>query len=131
MAGAHSPSNAFAHLQHHQHNGLLGPSMQVRDPHISLMQPSASFASALWSPAPQPFPYITTLSSLQTVQFSDSAWMSCSFNHFDMTCVVLTVIYYGYSEPCVTVCKQGYAMFGACCLWPMPVFYTLRCLIDV
>lgn len=103
MAGAHSPSNAFAHLQHHQHNGLLGPSMQVRDPHISLMQPSASFASALWSPAPQPFPYITTLSSLQTVQFSDSAWMSCSFNHFDMTCIVLTVIYYGYSEPCATL----------------------------
>lgn len=103
MAGAHSPSNAFAHLQHHQHNGLLGPSMQVRDPHISLMQPSASFASALWSPAPQPFPYITTPSSLQTVQFSDSAWMSCSFNYFDMTCIVLTVIYYGYSEPCVTL----------------------------
>ncbi|XP_076585059.1 pleckstrin homology domain-containing family A member 7 isoform X5 [Chaetodon auriga] len=29
MAGVHSPSDAFAHLQHHQHNGLLGPSMQV------------------------------------------------------------------------------------------------------
>uniref|UniRef100_A0A3B3CR00 Pleckstrin homology domain containing, family A member 7b n=1 Tax=Oryzias melastigma TaxID=30732 RepID=A0A3B3CR00_ORYME len=29
LAGVHSPSNAFAHLQHHQHNGLLGHSMQV------------------------------------------------------------------------------------------------------
>uniref|UniRef100_A0A8P4KIU8 Pleckstrin homology domain-containing family A member 7 n=1 Tax=Dicentrarchus labrax TaxID=13489 RepID=A0A8P4KIU8_DICLA len=29
MAGVHSPGDAFAHLQHHQHNGLLGPSMQV------------------------------------------------------------------------------------------------------
>ncbi|XP_023187943.1 pleckstrin homology domain-containing family A member 7 isoform X4 [Xiphophorus maculatus] len=29
MAGVHSPCSAFAHLQHHQHNGLLGPSMQV------------------------------------------------------------------------------------------------------
>ncbi|KAM6950915.1 pleckstrin homology domain-containing family A member 7 isoform 4-T4 [Lycodopsis pacificus] len=29
MAGVHSPSDVFAHLQHHQHNGLLGPSMQV------------------------------------------------------------------------------------------------------
>uniref|UniRef100_A0A3Q1H1F3 Pleckstrin homology domain containing, family A member 7b n=1 Tax=Acanthochromis polyacanthus TaxID=80966 RepID=A0A3Q1H1F3_9TELE len=29
MAGVHSPSSAFAHLQNHQHNGLLGPSMQV------------------------------------------------------------------------------------------------------
>ncbi|TKS70204.1 Pleckstrin -like proteiny domain-containing family A member 7 [Collichthys lucidus] len=30
MAGVHSPGDAFAHLQHHQHNGLLGPSMQVK-----------------------------------------------------------------------------------------------------
>uniref|UniRef100_A0A3Q1EH29 Pleckstrin homology domain-containing family A member 7 n=1 Tax=Acanthochromis polyacanthus TaxID=80966 RepID=A0A3Q1EH29_9TELE len=30
MAGVHSPSSAFAHLQNHQHNGLLGPSMQVK-----------------------------------------------------------------------------------------------------
>ncbi|XP_072236742.1 pleckstrin homology domain-containing family A member 7 isoform X3 [Leuresthes tenuis] len=29
MAGVQSSSNAFAHLQHHQHNGLFGPSMQV------------------------------------------------------------------------------------------------------
>ncbi|XP_023261752.1 pleckstrin homology domain-containing family A member 7-like isoform X3 [Seriola lalandi dorsalis] len=29
MAGVHSPSYAFAHLQHHQHNGLLGSGMQV------------------------------------------------------------------------------------------------------
>ncbi|XP_019954314.2 pleckstrin homology domain-containing family A member 7 isoform X11 [Paralichthys olivaceus] len=29
MAGVHSPNYAFAHLQHHQHNGLLGPGMQV------------------------------------------------------------------------------------------------------
>ncbi|XP_026022984.1 pleckstrin homology domain-containing family A member 7 isoform X4 [Astatotilapia calliptera] len=36
MAGAHSPSNAFAHLQHHQHNGLLGPSMQADDTYIQL-----------------------------------------------------------------------------------------------
>lgn len=129
MAGAHSPSNAFAHLQHHQHNGLLGPSMQVRDPHISLMQPSASFASALWSPAPQPFPYITTLSSLQTVQFSDSAWMSCSFNHFDMTCIALTVIYYGYSEPCVTLfvnCDMPCLEHVAC----GPCLYFTLCVVS-
>ncbi|XP_069380665.1 pleckstrin homology domain-containing family A member 7 isoform X15 [Paralichthys olivaceus] len=30
MAGVHSPNYAFAHLQHHQHNGLLGPGMQVK-----------------------------------------------------------------------------------------------------
>lgn len=30
MAGVQSPSDAFTHLQHHQHNDLLGPSMQVR-----------------------------------------------------------------------------------------------------
>ncbi|XP_047436893.1 pleckstrin homology domain-containing family A member 7 isoform X5 [Mugil cephalus] len=36
MAGVHSPSNAFAHLQHHQHNGLLGPSMQADDTYIQL-----------------------------------------------------------------------------------------------
>ncbi|XP_071762512.1 pleckstrin homology domain-containing family A member 7 [Centroberyx gerrardi] len=36
MAGVHSPSDAFAHLQHHQHNGLLGPSMQADDTYIQL-----------------------------------------------------------------------------------------------
>ncbi|XP_061598736.1 pleckstrin homology domain-containing family A member 7 isoform X3 [Cololabis saira] len=36
MAGVHSPSNAFAHLQHPQHNGLLGPSMQADDTYIQL-----------------------------------------------------------------------------------------------
>ncbi|XP_041845593.1 pleckstrin homology domain-containing family A member 7 isoform X6 [Melanotaenia boesemani] len=36
MAGVQSPSNAFAHLQHHQHNGLLGPSMQADDTYIQL-----------------------------------------------------------------------------------------------
>ncbi|XP_037835957.1 pleckstrin homology domain-containing family A member 7 isoform X5 [Kryptolebias marmoratus] len=36
MAGVHSPSNAFTHLQHHQHNGLLGPSMQADDTYIQL-----------------------------------------------------------------------------------------------
>ncbi|KAM3877238.1 pleckstrin homology domain-containing family A member 7 [Diretmus argenteus] len=36
MAGVHSPSNVFAHLQHHQHNGLLGPSMQADDTYIQL-----------------------------------------------------------------------------------------------
>ncbi|KAK5874023.1 hypothetical protein PBY51_019009 [Eleginops maclovinus] len=35
MAGVHSPSDAFAHLQHH-HNGLLGPSMQADDTYIQL-----------------------------------------------------------------------------------------------
>lgn len=41
MAGVHSPSDAFAHLQHHQHNGLLGPSMQVRGPRTSLTSSAA------------------------------------------------------------------------------------------
>ncbi|XP_045888642.1 pleckstrin homology domain-containing family A member 7 isoform X5 [Micropterus dolomieu] len=36
MAGVHSPSDAFAHLQHYQHNGLLGPSMQADDTYIQL-----------------------------------------------------------------------------------------------
>ncbi|XP_026176172.1 pleckstrin homology domain-containing family A member 7 isoform X5 [Mastacembelus armatus] len=36
MAGVHSPSDAFAHLQHHQHNGLLGPSMQADDTYMQL-----------------------------------------------------------------------------------------------
>ncbi|XP_015231498.1 PREDICTED: pleckstrin homology domain-containing family A member 7 isoform X1 [Cyprinodon variegatus] len=36
LAGVHSPSNAFAHLQHHQHNGLLGPSLQADDTYIQL-----------------------------------------------------------------------------------------------
>ncbi|XP_030270740.1 pleckstrin homology domain-containing family A member 7 isoform X5 [Sparus aurata] len=36
MAGVHSPGDAFAHLQHHQHNGLLGPSMQADDTYIQL-----------------------------------------------------------------------------------------------
>nr|XP_015808599.2 pleckstrin homology domain-containing family A member 7 isoform X5 [Nothobranchius furzeri] len=36
MAGVHSPSNAFAHLQRHQHNGLLGHSMQADDTYIQL-----------------------------------------------------------------------------------------------
>ncbi|MEQ2289394.1 hypothetical protein AMECASPLE_032473, partial [Ameca splendens] len=36
MAGVHSPSSAFAHLQHHQHNGLLGPGMQADDTYIQL-----------------------------------------------------------------------------------------------
>ncbi|XP_061739553.1 pleckstrin homology domain-containing family A member 7 [Nerophis ophidion] len=31
MAGVQSPSDVFAHLQHQQHNGLLGPSMQADD----------------------------------------------------------------------------------------------------
>ncbi|KAL3065521.1 hypothetical protein OYC64_015650 [Pagothenia borchgrevinki] len=35
MASVHSPSDAFAHLQHH-HNGLLGPSMQADDTYIQL-----------------------------------------------------------------------------------------------
>uniref|UniRef100_A0A8C7XBD9 Pleckstrin homology domain containing, family A member 7b n=1 Tax=Oryzias sinensis TaxID=183150 RepID=A0A8C7XBD9_9TELE len=36
LAGVHSPSNAFAHLQHHQHTGLLGHSMQADDTYIQL-----------------------------------------------------------------------------------------------
>ncbi|XP_067352477.1 pleckstrin homology domain-containing family A member 7 isoform X6 [Channa argus] len=36
MAGVHNPNDAFAHLQHHQHNGLLGPSMQADDTYIQL-----------------------------------------------------------------------------------------------
>ncbi|XP_029950285.1 pleckstrin homology domain-containing family A member 7 [Salarias fasciatus] len=36
MASVHSPGSAFAHLQHHQHNGLLGPSMQADDTYIQL-----------------------------------------------------------------------------------------------
>nr|XP_046244387.1 pleckstrin homology domain-containing family A member 7 isoform X2 [Scatophagus argus] len=36
MAGGHSPSDAFAHLPQHQHNGLLGPSMQADDTYIQL-----------------------------------------------------------------------------------------------
>ncbi|PWA18848.1 hypothetical protein CCH79_00005086 [Gambusia affinis] len=36
MAGVHSPCSAFAHLQHHQHNGLLGPSLQADDTYIQL-----------------------------------------------------------------------------------------------
>ncbi|TNN86652.1 Pleckstrin y domain-containing family A member 7 [Liparis tanakae] len=36
MAGVHSPSDAFAHLQQHQHNGLLGPGMQADDTYIQL-----------------------------------------------------------------------------------------------
>ncbi|XP_056220142.1 pleckstrin homology domain-containing family A member 7 isoform X8 [Seriola aureovittata] len=36
MAGVHSPSYAFAHLQHHQHNGLLGSGMQADDTYIQL-----------------------------------------------------------------------------------------------
>ncbi|XP_059206778.1 pleckstrin homology domain-containing family A member 7 isoform X3 [Centropristis striata] len=36
MAGVNTPSDAFAHLQHHQHNGLLGPSMQADDTYIQL-----------------------------------------------------------------------------------------------
>ncbi|XP_047187470.1 pleckstrin homology domain-containing family A member 7 isoform X5 [Scophthalmus maximus] len=36
MAGVHSPSYAFAHLHHQQHNGLLGPSMQADDTYIQL-----------------------------------------------------------------------------------------------
>nr|XP_019954315.1 PREDICTED: pleckstrin homology domain-containing family A member 7-like isoform X3 [Paralichthys olivaceus] len=36
MAGVHSPNYAFAHLQHHQHNGLLGPGMQADDTYIQL-----------------------------------------------------------------------------------------------
>ncbi|XP_072321643.1 pleckstrin homology domain-containing family A member 7 isoform X5 [Eucyclogobius newberryi] len=36
LAGVHSPSEAFAHLQHHQHNGLLGSSLQADDTYIQL-----------------------------------------------------------------------------------------------
>ncbi|CAG5856594.1 unnamed protein product [Menidia menidia] len=36
MAGVQSPGNAFAPLLHHQHNGLLGPSMQADDTYIQL-----------------------------------------------------------------------------------------------
>ncbi|XP_065808981.1 pleckstrin homology domain-containing family A member 7 isoform X8 [Labrus bergylta] len=36
MAGVHSPSDAFAHLQRHQHNGILGPVMQADDTYIQL-----------------------------------------------------------------------------------------------
>lgn len=41
MASVHSPSYAFAHLQHHQHNGLLGPSMQVRGSYTGPLPSSA------------------------------------------------------------------------------------------
>lgn len=42
LAGVHSPSDAFAQLQNHQHNGLLGPNMQVRGPCTSLNVPYSS-----------------------------------------------------------------------------------------
>ncbi|XP_029000086.1 pleckstrin homology domain-containing family A member 7 isoform X5 [Betta splendens] len=36
LAGVRSPSDAFAQLQNHQHNGLLGPNMQADDTYIQL-----------------------------------------------------------------------------------------------
>lgn len=81
MAGVHSPSDAFAHLQHHQHNGLLGPSMQVREPHSSLMRHSASPASASCSPPPPPFlpshSYTLSPCHVYTLCSLSTAWFTC------------------------------------------------------
>lgn len=79
MAGVHSPSDAFAHLQHHQHNGLLGPSMQVRDPRTS-----ATSASALWSRLPPADPSHSLTVIHRIVRYVAKALLSPSFNPFGM-----------------------------------------------
>lgn len=88
MAGVHSPSDAFAHLQHHQHNGLLGPSMQVRGPCTSLTFSTAHFNPCQCivvplSPA-NPIHYFPVIH--KTMWSVGVAWLFCLFNHFGMGC---------------------------------------------
>lgn len=64
MAGVQSPSDAFTHLQHHQHNDLLGPSMQVRGPRTSLTS-STTHCNPCQCIVVQPIPYHTSLSFMR------------------------------------------------------------------
>lgn len=139
MAGAHSPSNAFAHLQHHQHNGLLGPSMQVRDPHTS---PNAAPLHPVpvhcGPPAPiQPYPYITTL---QYVIITDCAvcWFCLVSSLTILTCARLYLwLFVSASQAplswtrrsLVRFCLQWFATCEACCL--RLYFFALLCFTDL
>lgn len=90
MAGVHSPSDAFAHLQHHQHNGLLGPSMQVRGPRTSLTFFTAHCNPCqciVAPPPPQPIPYITSLSFIRLC--GQLALLGCLAYSTILACAVL------------------------------------------
>ena len=142
MASVHSPSDAFAHLQHH-HNGLLGPSMQVRGHCTSLTSYSTLQlpASALWSHSPQPLPYITSLSfirlcgllvllsclvnanilawavSLQTVQMSVFIVDVSKHEKLSEACVILTSKVICHIQSMLFVnyaCIKYIPLFGTC-----------------
>lgn len=89
MAGVQSPSDAFTHLQHHQHNDLLGPSMQVRGPRTSLTSSTTHCNPCQCIVVPlfpaNPIPYFPIIH--KTVWAVGIAWLSCLFNHFGMGCI--------------------------------------------
>lgn len=93
LAGVHSPSNAFAHLQHHQHNGLLGHSMQVRDPHSCLMLQSASWP--LFKPncscasLPRHLDHLNYFHVVVCISSTILAWAALYFLH---DCDFLTIV---------------------------------------
>lgn len=91
MAGVQSPSDAFTHLQHHQHNDLLGPSMQVRGRSTSLTSSTAhcnpSCQCIVAPPSSQPTPYHTYLSFIRLCGLFGIAWLSCLFHHLGMGCI--------------------------------------------
>lgn len=86
MAGVHSPSDAFAHLQHHQHNGLLGPSMQVRGPHTSL---TSSASAALCNPLPV---HCGPLLPSQTLHITSLSFITVSHLSVLLGCLVYSTI---------------------------------------
>lgn len=143
MAGVHSPSDAFAHLQHHQHNGLLGPSMQVRGPPYipnllyCTLQPLPVYCGPS-SPAANPIHYFPVIH--KTVRSVGIARLSCLFNHFGMRCVALQTVQISFelyiSIFIVSVThqtcskrekasrKKKCATFEACCFSTVPASYT-------
>lgn len=92
MAGVPSPSDAFTHLQHHQNNDLLGPSMQVRGPRTSLTfstthcNPCQCIVVPLFPANPIPcFPVIhKTMQSVDNaccrVYSTILAWLHCTYS---------------------------------------------------
>lgn len=155
MAGVHSPSDAFAHLQHHQHNGLLGPSMQVRGPRTSLTSSTAHCNPCqriVVPPLPSQYPYITSLSFIRLcgllvllgclVYSTILAWAVLHFrlSRLPLSYKYISVFIVSVTHPpsklekafrgsCYSICKK--AIFEACCLSTVLTFYTFLCLIDV
>lgn len=146
MAGVHSPSDAFAHLQHYQHNGLLGPSMQVRGPRTSLTSSTAHCNPCQCivvplSPA-NPIHFFPVIH--KTVRSVGIAWLSYLVNCFGMRSIALQTVqvafklYISVSVTHLPRSKLEKAFSGWCysyckrchILSMLLVFYFICCLID-